>query len=168
MLIFSMQTNFPAMETLDHDLMRLTMSLTAVSRAYKSVADQMASGFGLSQATAWPVVMIARLGDGVRPGALADALDLEPSSLVRVIDQLIASGLVERRDDATDRRARTLHLTASGQARATQLEAALAAFRRTLFAGMDPKDIATCASVLSRLADAIVVYEKAAENQRGA
>jgi len=149
------------MEPFDHELMQLTMSLTAISRAYKAVADQVASGFGLSQATAWPVVMIARLGGGVRPGALADALGLEPSSLVRVIDQLIASGLVERRDDASDRRARTLHLTGEGEARAAQLEEALVPFRRTLFSDIARPDIATCATVLGELSKAIDAYTEA-------
>lgn len=154
------------MESFDQELMRLTMALTAVSRSYKAVADQVASGFGLSQATAWPVVMIARLGDGVRPGALAEALGLEPSSLVRVIDQLIASGLVERREDESDRRARTLHLTERGRDCAARLEQALVPFRRTLFDGIAHKDIAVCASVLSRLDAAIADYEDAAGRRR--
>lgn len=154
------------MESLDQELMRLTMALTAVSRSYKAVADQVASGFGLSQATAWPVVMIARMGDGVRPGALAEALGLEPSSLVRVIDQLIASGLVERREDESDRRARNLHLTEGGRDCAAQLEQALVPFRRTLFDGIARKDIEVCASVLSRLDAAIAAYEDAAGSRR--
>ena len=154
------------MDSLDHELMRLTMSLTAISRAYKTVADQVASGFGLSQATAWPVVMIARLGGGVRPGALADALGLEPSSLVRVIDQLIASGLVERRDDASDRRARTLHLSPQGQALASQLEEALVPFRRTLFERCSRQDIAACGRVLDALSSAIDDYSDAAGSRQ--
>ena len=146
--------------------MRLTMSLTAISRAYKTVADQVASSFGLSHATAWPVVMIARLGGGVRPGALAEALGLEPSSLVRVIDQLIATGLVERRDDASDRRARTLHLTAEGEARASQLEEALVPFRRTLFEQCSQQDIAACADVLGKLSEAIAAYSEATGSRK--
>ena len=154
------------MDSFDHELMQLTMSLTTVSRAYKAVADQVASGFGLSQATAWPVVMIARLGGGVRPGALADALGLEPSSLVRVIDQLIASGLVERREDASDRRARTLHLSTQGEACAKQLEDALAPFRRTLFERCSRQDIAACGRVLNSLSDAIDAYSEAAGSRQ--
>ena len=150
----------------DQELMRLTMALTAVSRRYKAVADQVASGFGLSQATAWPVVMIARLGDGVRPGALAEALGLEPSSLVRVIDQLIASGLVERREDENDRRARNLHLTGCGRDCAAKLEQALVPFRRTLFAGIAHEEIGVCASVLGRLDAAIAAYADAAGSRR--
>lgn len=154
------------MTSLDQELMQLTMSLTAISRAYKAAADQVASGFGLSHSTAWPVVMIARLGGGVRPGTLADALGLEPSSLVRVIDQLIASGLVERRDDASDRRARTLHLTARGEACAAQLETALVPFRRTLFDGIAQEDIAACASVLGKLSKAIDAFSVATESRQ--
>jgi MarR family transcriptional regulator for hemolysin len=147
------------MQAFDHDLMRLTMSLTQVSRAYKSAADKLASGFGLSQASAWPVVMIARLGDGVRPGALADSLGLEPSSLVRIIDQLIGSGLVERRDDASDRRAKALYLTQEGKQCAEQIEQALIPFRRALFAGINPADIAACKRVFDALNAAILQSE---------
>jgi len=131
--------------------MSLTTTLTHAARAYKTAADKMAADFGLSQASAWPVVMIGRLGDGVRPGTVADALGVEPPSLVRVIDQLVASGLVERHDDPGDRRAKTLHLSAAGQACATQLERALIPFRRQLFKDIDPADLAACERVLVRL-----------------
>ncbi|MBK4737225.1 MarR family winged helix-turn-helix transcriptional regulator [Noviherbaspirillum pedocola] len=139
------------MDEFDHTLMQLTMGLTSVSRAYKSAADRLAADFSLSQATGWPVVMIGRLGDGVRPGALADSLGLEPSSLVRVIDQLIDAGLVERRDDANDRRARTLHLTDSGREAANRLEAALLPFRRQLFDGVPRADIDAFMRILQHI-----------------
>jgi MarR family transcriptional regulator for hemolysin len=151
------------MQNLDRTLMKLTMSLTQVSRAYKSVADQMAADFDLSQATAWPVIMIGRLGDGVRPGAVAEALGLEASSLVRVIDQLVETGLVKRNEDASDRRAKTLHLTAEGRKRAAQVEAALLPFRRTLFQGVDAADIHACLRVLDALKVAIADYEASGE-----
>jgi MarR family transcriptional regulator for hemolysin len=111
----------------------------------------MAGAFDLSHATAWPIVMIGRLGDGVRPGTVANALGLEPPSLVRVIEQLVVAKLVERRDDPGDRRAKTLHLTASGRRSAARLEAALSPFRRQLFANIDAADIAACARVLTQL-----------------
>jgi MarR family transcriptional regulator for hemolysin len=143
------------MDEFDHALMQLTMALTSVGRAYKSAADRLAADFSLSQATGWPVVMIGRLGEGVRPGLLADALGLEPSSLVRVIDQLIDAGLVERHEDAHDRRARTLHLTDSGREAANRLEAALLPFRRSLFEGLPRADIDAFARVLQHLATAL-------------
>lgn len=139
------------MTSLDRTLMTLCTTLPLVARAYQSAANRMAADFGLSQASAWPVLMIGRLGDGVRPGAVADALGLEAPSLVRVIEQLVVAGLVLRQDDATDRRAKTLHLTAEGKDCAARLEKALNPFRRQFFKGMDPDDIAACARVLTQL-----------------
>lgn len=147
------------MQDLDQTLMQLTMTLTRVSRAYKSAADKMASDFNLSQASAWPVVMIGRLGDGVRPGTLAEALGIEAPSLVRVIDQLVDAGLVERFEDASDRRAKTLHLTAEGRRRAQKIEKALIPFRRALFNEIDEKDIAACKRVFDALGTALASYE---------
>ncbi|OVZ58436.1 MarR family transcriptional regulator [Pigmentiphaga sp. NML080357] len=143
------------MEKLDALLTQLTMALGRTSRAYKSAADKMAADFGLSQATAWPVVMIGRLGDGARPGAVAEALGIEPSSVVRVIDRVIELGLVERREDATDRRAKSLYLTAAGRQCADRIEAALIPFRRELFAGQKLDDIEACLRTLEGLQTAI-------------
>ena len=154
------------MKEFDQTLMQVTMSLTKVARAYKAAADKMAADFKLSQASAWPVVMIGRLGDGVRPGALADRLDIEPSSLVRIIDQLIDAGLVERRDDANDRRAKLLYLTAEGRDRSQQLERALIPFRRNLFQGIDKDDIAACTRVFDALQNAIVNFAESSLDRK--
>src|ERR1700754_3837417 len=89
-------------------------SLAVVSRGYKAAADKAVGHIGLSQAMAWPLVMIGRLGNGIRPGVLADVLAVEGASLVRQLDQRAEAGLVERREDPVDRRAKTLHLTPAG------------------------------------------------------
>jgi MarR family transcriptional regulator for hemolysin len=140
------------MDAFDQTLIQLTAALTHASRAYKSMADKVASEYSLSQATALPVLILGRLGhEGVRPGVLADALGLEPSSLVRVVDLLIDSGLIERRADPQDRRARILQLTAEGRTRAAQMEEALIPFRRSVFEGVSPEDIAACLRVLTSI-----------------
>lgn len=140
------------MDPFDQTLIQLTATLTHASRAYKSMADKVASQFSLSQATVLPVLILSRLDqDGVRPGVLADALGLEPSSLVRVVDLLIESGLVKRRDDPQDRRARLLQLTQDGTTRAAQLEEALLPFRRSVFEGVGRSDIDACLRVLNHV-----------------
>lgn len=143
------------MDEFDHTLMAITMSLTRVARAYRAAADTLAADFNLSQASAWPVIMISRMGDGVRPGVIAERLHIEPPSLVRIIDHLIDAGLLERREDANDRRAKLLFLTAEGRKRAQQLEAALIPFRRQLFSQIDKNDIAAIKRVLDALGSAI-------------
>jgi MarR family transcriptional regulator for hemolysin len=144
------------MHLTDQTLGRLTSALTYASRAYRAAADRIAADYGLSQATGLPVLLISRCGaEGVRPGALAVALGLEASSLVRVVDHLIASGLVERHEDPHDRRARILRLTEEGGKAAEQMDQALRPFRRKLFGGFDPADVEACLRVLSGLPAAI-------------
>ena len=73
------------MSSYDKTLTTLTHTLIHSARAYKSAADGLTAGFELSHASAWPVLMIFRLGDGVRPGQVADAAGIEAPSLVRII-----------------------------------------------------------------------------------
>jgi MarR family transcriptional regulator for hemolysin len=145
----------------DQTLMTLASSLGPVSRAYRAAVDKVAAEYGLSQATGLPVLLLGRLGDGVRCGVLAESLGVEAPSLVRVTDHLIESGLVERREDAHDRRAKTLHLTDEGKRRAARMEEALVPFRRQLFDGIPEADVDACLRVLGQLSGAIAVFNQA-------
>lgn len=131
--------------------MATTANLMVLSRAYRGAADKALADYGLSQATAWPVILAGRLGDGVRQGALAEALGVEGPSLVRVLDQLVAAGLMERREDPHDRRARTLHLTVAGHALRAQVEEVLVELRRRVFQGVSESDLEACLRVFDAL-----------------
>jgi len=140
----------------DQTLSSLTAALTHASRAYRAAADKVAADYGLSQATGLPVLVISRFGEnGVRPGVLAETLSLEASSLVRVVDQLIESGLVERHEDPNDRRAKILRLTDEGRKTAERMDQALRPFRRKLFGAFEPADVEACLRVLSGLPEVI-------------
>jgi MarR family transcriptional regulator, transcriptional regulator for hemolysin len=126
-------------------------TLSVLARAYQAAADKAVGHIGLSQAMAWPLVMIGRLGNGIRPGVLADVLAIEGASLVRQLDQLAEAGLVERRDDALDRRAKTLHLTPAGTRARAKIEAALDAMRDEMFDGVADADLDACLRVFAAL-----------------
>ena len=132
-------------------MQQVMATLMVLSRAYRSAANKALVNYGLSQATAWPVLVVGRLGDGIRQGALAEALGVEAPSVVRVIDQLDAAGLIERRESPQDRRARTLHLTEAGQAMRGQIEDVLVDFRRELFKDIDTSDLQACQRVFDTL-----------------
>jgi MarR family transcriptional regulator for hemolysin len=152
----------------DQTLSSLTAALTHASRAYRAAADKVAADYGLSQATGLPVLVISRFGEnGVRPGVLAETLSLEASSLVRVVDQLIESALLERHEDPHDRRAKILRLTNEGQKTAELMDQALRPFRRKLFGAFEPADVEACLRVLSGLPDVIanLTLEQAAERK---
>lgn len=126
-------------------------SLQVMARTYKAAADKAVSHIGLSQSMAWPLLMIGRLGSGIRPGVLADVLAIEGASLVRQLDQLAEAGLLERREDALDRRAKTLHLTPAGTRARAKIEAALDAMRAEMFGGVADADLEACLRVFAAL-----------------
>lgn len=135
----------------DSLMQNVMATLLVLARTYRSAADKALASYGLSQATAWPVIMVGRLGGGIRQGALADAIGIEGSSLVRLIDQLVAAGLIERRGNPVDRRTRTLHLTEAGDALRTQVEDVLRAFRRNLLKDVAKDDLEACQRVFDSL-----------------
>jgi MarR family transcriptional regulator for hemolysin len=140
----------------DQTLSSLTAALTLSSRVYRAAVDKVAADYGLSQATGLPVLVISRFGEnGVRPGVLAETLSLEASSMVRVVDHLIESGLLERHEDPNDRRAKLLRLTEEGEKTAALMDQALIPFRRKLFGAFEPADVEACLRVLSGLPDVI-------------
>lgn len=145
----------------DRTKMLFTTSLAQTARAYNSLANKLAAAYGLSQATAWPAVMIGRMGNHVRPGELAETLGLDPSSLVRIIDQLVSSGIVERLEDPQDRRAKILNLTEEGGKTIAQVERALIAFRNGLLKDVPITDIEACVRVLSTLRLSVKNHELA-------
>lgn len=138
-------------QTREHALMHLGMSLSTLQRAYRAAADKAVAHVGVSQTLAWPIVMIGRMGDGMRQGVLAEVLGIEGPSLVRSVDQLVEAGFVRRLEDPADRRAKTLHLTPAGVAACATLEAALSEMRGTLFEGIADEDIAACLRVFGML-----------------
>jgi len=126
-------------------------SLPILERAYRAAANQAVAHVGLSQALAWPLVMIGRQGDGLRQGVLADMLNIEGPSLARSLDQLLGMGFIDRREDPADRRAKTLHLTAAGAQACAQIEDALIGMRAALYDGIADEELAACLRVFDVL-----------------
>src|ERR1700732_1069767 len=91
-----------------------------IVRLWRREADQALADHGLSQATALPLSGLWRWAKSARQGVLAEEMGIEGPSLVRLIDLLQAEGLVERREDPTDRGGKMRHITALGGARADE------------------------------------------------
>ena len=84
--------------------------LADVSRLLRRTFQQRMAGSELTFVQARVLINISRK-EGIRQVELAELLELQPIALVHLIDQLAGSNLVERRPDATDRRAYQLFLT---------------------------------------------------------
>ena len=113
-----------------------------IGRLWRREADQALADHGLSQATALPLVVLLRWGKSARQGVLAEEIGIEGPSLVRLIDLLQAEGLVERREDPTDRRAKMLHLTGIGETKAEEINRVLRRVRAYLLKDLSREDLA--------------------------
>ena len=97
------------------DLKRqLIAQLVESSRLLRNFIDHRAKSRGTTRAQ-WIVLFRLREQEGLSQVDLADVLELQPISLVRLLDRLVEHGLLERRHDPKDRRANRLVLTASGR-----------------------------------------------------
>jgi MarR family transcriptional regulator for hemolysin len=85
-------------------------ALHDVARLLRTYSDQRARELNMTRAQ-WAVLARLQRFEGVNQSELAEMLDLAPITLARLVDKLCGLGLVERRDDATDRRANRLFLT---------------------------------------------------------
>jgi MarR family transcriptional regulator for hemolysin len=113
-----------------------------IVRLWRREVDQALADHGLSQATAVPLLVLSRWGKCARQGVLAEEMGIEGPSLVRLIDLLQAEGLVERREDPTDRRAKMLHLTAIGETKADGINRVLRRVRAYLLKDISSEDLA--------------------------
>ncbi|WP_029582305.1 MarR family winged helix-turn-helix transcriptional regulator [Bradyrhizobium sp. URHD0069] len=97
------------------DLKRqLIAQLVESSRLLRNYINHRAKGRGTTRAQ-WIVLFRLRQQEGLSQVDLADVLELQPISLVRLLDRLVEHALLERRPDPRDRRANQLFLTASGR-----------------------------------------------------
>lgn len=128
-------------ETLRHLRLAYTHTLLLSGRQWRRLANTATEAHGISEAKALPLVLIGRMGGEPRQNALAEAVGIEGPSLVRLLDQLEAAGLVRRREDPSDRRAKVLSLTASGDAVVARIEADLDRLREAVFAGISAADL---------------------------
>ncbi len=131
------------METLPFEIGETAHSLR---RAF----DRRATALGVTRAQ-WKVMFRLDRMPGMRQVELADALDVEPITLCRIVDRLEESGLVERRRDPTDRRAWQLYLTEAAGPTTTSLRELGNDLIDEAFAGIDPDDIATLRRVLDQV-----------------
>jgi DNA-binding MarR family transcriptional regulator len=97
------------------DLKRqLVAQLVESSRLLRNFIDHRAKSRGTTRAQ-WIVLFRLREQEGLSQVDLADVLELQPISLVRLLDRLVEHGLLERRHDPKDRRANRLFLTERGR-----------------------------------------------------
>jgi DNA-binding MarR family transcriptional regulator len=110
----------PCSEPRGADSPDLTWLLHRAAQRMRTALDEAAQAHGLTGARDWIVLSALRAGPRQTQLALANALGLDKTTMTSLLDRMEARGLITRRLDRSDRRARIPELTEAG--RETQAE----------------------------------------------
>jgi DNA-binding MarR family transcriptional regulator len=112
--------------------------------------------------------VVASLNDAPDPdqGSLAARLGIDPVTAHHLIGRLAAAGLVERRVNPADRRARVLRLTPRGRALHDALRPAARASQERILAPLAPHERPLLLDMLTRLVEAHEAYARPGNGRR--
>lgn len=104
--------------------------------------------------------------EGEQQGHYANLLDVEPITLCRMVDRMVEAGLIERRPDPNDRRARLLFRSPRAQAMAPALQAEIDSLVEDFESGFTPGELATLRDMLLRLSQKLVTMQDKTTDNR--
>src|SRR3954470_4855894 len=134
----------PVMDT------NFAFEVNETAQALRRTFERRAAEHGVTRAQ-WRVLSRLKRRDGQRQVELADALDVEPITLCRMVDRLAEAGPVERRADEKDRRAWRIHLTPAAAPILERLRALAADFLAEALEGIGPAEQAATRNILARV-----------------
>lgn len=123
-----------------------------VARLLRTYADQRAATFGMTRAQ-WAVLVRLERAEGLKQNELADMLDVQPITLTRLVDRLCDNGLIERRSDPKDRRAKRLYLTPAARPVIERLHVVGETLMAEVVEGLDSNALDTMNKNFSRMRD---------------
>lgn len=148
------------------DLKRQFVSqLIETSRLLRNYVEHRAKSRGTTRAQ-WIVLFRLREQEGLSQVDLADVLELQPISLVRLLDRLVDHGLLERRSDPHDRRANQLFLTATGRRLVDDLDSLRDSIAADVLADIPAAAIRTGLDALVSVKDRVKQIEPSPANDQ--
>ncbi len=121
-----------------------------IDRLVKKRFDRFAETTGMSRAQ-WQVLARVAKREGVNQATLADLVSVEPITICRMVDRLEALGLVERRPDPNDRRARLIHMTEAARPGLERMRRVAQALFAEALDGITPEEEAILFRLLDRI-----------------
>jgi MarR family transcriptional regulator, transcriptional regulator for hemolysin len=118
----------------------ILFTISDVGRLLRTYADQKARRFGMTRAQ-WAVLLRLERREGLKQSDLAEQLDIQPITLTRLVDRLCDNGLIERRADPHDRRAKRLYLTPAARPLLERISDQIEELSETILAGIKPAEI---------------------------
>jgi|TARA_B100000315_G_scaffold256954_1_gene304307 DNA-binding MarR family transcriptional regulator len=120
------------------------------------VFQKFAEQVGSTQVTPgqFGVLALIQANPGLNQSELGDAMGIDRSTVVAVIDRLETRGIVERQPSPHDRRSNALRLSAAGEALFAEVRELVKAHDRDIASDLSAGERAQLMALLSRIADA--------------
>lgn len=130
---------------------RFTGRMNLIARRYRTRLNEVLKRIGQTQARWDALFWISVAGEGATQSELAERMGVEGPTLVRMLNKLEQEGLVERMEDPSDRRAKTIRLSAAAEQALTDIAALSDPFRDELLHGIPDDDLEVALSVFDRI-----------------
>ncbi|MGV1792458.1 MarR family transcriptional regulator [Rhizobium lusitanum] len=121
--------------------------LAAFNRKLRAAFDALVREHGMTLSRARVFRKLSRR-DGINQRELADELELETPTLVRILDAMEAQNFIERRAALSDRRAKQIFMTESGKVVAADVEALATGVRTDILEGISDEDVGMALKVI--------------------
>jgi MarR family transcriptional regulator, transcriptional regulator for hemolysin len=136
-----------------------------VARRWRALVDVRLKEYGLTEATWRPLLHLSKFEAPPRQTDLAESLSIEGPSLVRLLDTLERDGYILRCADS-DRRTKTIRLTARGETLQRKIAAVVDETRDQVLAGVADRQLAAATEVLEEVQRAIRALGEASPSKR--
>jgi MarR family transcriptional regulator for hemolysin len=133
---------------------RLSFLIHDVSRMRRTAFDQLMKPLGVTRAQWWVLAHLSR-HDGMMQTQLAETLDVGKASLGTLIERLSASGLVERRDDLVDKRAKRVFMAKAGHQLLKRMTQEELRFNERILEGVLSAERAAMIRILAKMKSAL-------------
>jgi DNA-binding MarR family transcriptional regulator len=133
-----------------------------VAQLVRRRADKRARGYGMTRAQ-WAVLARLEREPGITQSRLATLTDVEPITIGRLVDRLVAHGLIARQPDAHDRRIWRLTLTPKSAAILEQIAAFRHELHQQMTVGLDGESLKTLVACLQRMRANLTARRSAAD-----
>ena len=136
----------------DHRALRLWLRLLTCSQLIeRQVRSRLRSRFGITLPRFDLMSQLERHPQGLKMNELSRLLMVTGGNVTGIVDQLVKEGLVERVDDAADRRAWRVQLTRAGDKAFAEMARAHEEWVVELLSGLSRRDADALMQLLARL-----------------
>ncbi len=144
---------------------RLGFLIHDAARLLRKRFEKRGSRHGLPAAQ-WRLLVRVVKEEGISQARIAELLEVEPISVSRLIDRMEEGGWIERRQDPSDRRVRTIHSTEKSREAYGEIKSHAGEVYEEALAGMPADDRAALIKSLDKIIENLSDGEGAATSQQ--